>query len=68
MNVERNPVKVNVRLVPSFHIYLTFTLVHTVEKESKPEYREPQTTDELIVEILYEGSREYKIPQTTDRF
>ena len=68
MNVDRNSVKVNVRLVPAFHTYLTFTLAHTAKKEGKPEYREPQTTDELIVEIPYEGRREYKIPQTTDGF
>jgi len=68
MSVDRNSVKVNVRLVPAFHTYLTFTLAHTAERERKPEYREPQTTDELIVEILYEGSKEYKIPQTTDGF
>ena len=66
MNIEGNSVKINVRIVPAFHTYLAFTLAHMAEKEKKPEYRMPQTTDELIVEILYEGSREYKVTQTTD--
>jgi len=39
--------KVNVKLVPAFHTYLTFTLVYTNEKERKPEYKIPQTTDGL---------------------
>ena len=68
MNVKKNSVKINVKLVPAFHTYLTFTLVHGTEREKRPEYKEPQTTDELIVEILYEGNQEYKTPQTTDGF
>ncbi len=68
MSADKNSVRINVRLVPAFHTYLTFTLAHETEKEKKPEYKEPRTTDELIVEILYEGNQEYKIPQTTDGF
>ncbi len=68
MSIDKNSVKINVKLVPAFHMYLTLTLAHGTEREKKPEYREPQTTDELIVEILYEGNKEYKIPQTTDGF
>jgi hypothetical protein len=66
MGTDKNSVKINVRLAPAFHTYLTFTLAHGAEREKKPEYRGPRTTNELIVEILYEGNQEYKIPQTTD--
>ena len=66
MDAGRDSVKINVRLVPAFHTYITFTLTHVREKGRKPAYRDPQATDELLVETLYEGSREYKITQTID--
>ena len=68
MSNRNNTIKVNTRILPAFNTYLTFTLTSVIEKKEKPEYKTPETTDEAIVEILYEGNREYRIPQTTDGF
>jgi len=55
-------------MVPAFHISLNYVLYWHKEEKRRIEYGEPQTTDELTIEFIYEGSKEYKLPQTTDGY
>ena len=65
---DRGLVRINVQMVPAFHISLNYVLYWHKEEKRRIEYGEPQTTDELTIEFIYEGSKEYKLPQTTDGY
>ncbi|RLE61876.1 MAG: hypothetical protein DRJ38_10695 [Thermoprotei archaeon] len=71
--LNKNTVKPNVQVSVDFLPYLEIRLryrfssgIIVSKRVEIKEYREPQTTDVRVVEVVYGNRREYGFPKTTD--